>query len=190
MQANDVGGAVARYQAQLNEGLFVIQRCNDCDKYVFYPRVVCPHCGGASLAWVQPKGTGAVYSTTTVRRKPEAGGDYDRCWRRRMRCRAFDEMELEHLDQHATGEQEMAMIVCGSPATVRQRLEMHWRDEVRQPADDDAFRLATGISDAPPYGTFCTRSVAGTSGFEITIRTKSAGMSAVTGDKTCWQARY
>ena len=77
MQANDVGGAAARYQAQLNEGLFVIQRCNDCDKYVFYPRVVCPHCGGASLAWVQPKGTGAVYSTTTVRRKPEAGGDYD-----------------------------------------------------------------------------------------------------------------
>lgn len=77
MQANDVGGAVARYQAQLNEGLFVIQRCNDCDKYVFYPRVVCPHCGGSSLAWVDPKGTGAVYSTTTVRRKPEAGGDYD-----------------------------------------------------------------------------------------------------------------
>ncbi len=77
MHANDPEGAEARYQAQLNEGRFLIQRCNECDKYVFYPRVVCPHCGGASLAWVEPKGTGAVYSTTTVRRKAEAGGDYD-----------------------------------------------------------------------------------------------------------------
>ncbi|OFZ86478.1 MAG: DNA-binding protein [Betaproteobacteria bacterium RBG_16_64_18] len=77
MQTNEQGGAEARYQAALNEGRFSIQRCNDCHKHVFYPRVVCPHCGGASLAWVEPKGTGTVYSTTTVRRKPEAGGDYD-----------------------------------------------------------------------------------------------------------------
>ena len=77
MQTNEQGGAEARYQAALNEGRFLIQRCNDCGKHVFYPRVVCPHCGGASLVWVEPKGTGTVYSTTTVRRKPEAGGDYD-----------------------------------------------------------------------------------------------------------------
>lgn len=77
MQANEQRGAEARYQAALNEGRFLIQRCNDCNKHVFYPRVVCPHCGSAALAWVEPKGTGTVYSTTTVRRKPEAGGDYD-----------------------------------------------------------------------------------------------------------------
>ena len=77
MQANDPAGAEARYQEQLNQGRFVIQRCNDCSKHVFYPRVVCPHCGGASLAWVEPRGSGTVYSTTTVRRKPDAGGDYD-----------------------------------------------------------------------------------------------------------------
>ncbi len=77
MQTNEQGGAEARYQAALNEGRFLIQRCNDCDRHVFYPRMVCPHCGGASLAWVEPKGIGTVYSTTTVRRKPEAGGDYD-----------------------------------------------------------------------------------------------------------------
>jgi len=77
MQTDEQGGAEARYQAALKEGRFLIQRCNDCHKHVFYPRVVCPHCGSASLAWVEPKGTGVVYSTTTVRRKPEAGGDYD-----------------------------------------------------------------------------------------------------------------
>ncbi len=77
MDASDPRGAEARYQTQLNEGRFLIQRCDGCTRHVFYPRVVCPHCGGSSLAWVDPKGTGAVYSTTTVRRKPEAGGDYD-----------------------------------------------------------------------------------------------------------------
>ncbi len=77
MQTNEQGGAEARYQAALNEGRFLIQRCNDCDKHVFYPRVVCPHCGGAPLAGGDPRGPGAVYSTTPVRRKPEVGGDYD-----------------------------------------------------------------------------------------------------------------
>jgi hypothetical protein len=77
MQLNNQGGAEAHYQAALNDGRFLIQRCNDCSRHVFYPRVVCPHCGGASLEWVEPKGTGVVYSTTTVRRKPDAGGDYD-----------------------------------------------------------------------------------------------------------------
>ena len=77
MQADDAAGAEARYQAQLNEGRFLIQCCDGCSRHVFYPRVVCPHCGGDSLAWVEPKGTGVVYSTTTVRRKPDAGGDYD-----------------------------------------------------------------------------------------------------------------
>ena len=77
MQTDEAGGAEARYRAAFNEGRFLIQRCNDCKKHVFYPRVVCPHCGSASLAWVEPKGTGTVYSTTTVRRKPDAGGDYD-----------------------------------------------------------------------------------------------------------------
>ena len=77
MQTNAPAGAEARYQAALNEGRFLIQRCEGCAKHVFYPRQLCPHCGGASLAWVEPEGTGTVYSTTTVRRKPEAGGDYD-----------------------------------------------------------------------------------------------------------------
>jgi uncharacterized OB-fold protein len=79
MQTIEQGGAEVRYQAALNEGRFLIQRCNDCKKHVFHPRVVCPHCASAALDWVTPKGTGSVYSTTTVRRKPDAGGDYNVC---------------------------------------------------------------------------------------------------------------
>jgi hypothetical protein len=46
---------------------------------VFYPRVLCPHCGSERLEWVAPSGRGTVYSTTIVRRKPADGGDYNVC---------------------------------------------------------------------------------------------------------------
>ena len=77
MQEDAKLGPEAHYQAQLNQGRFLIQRCSDCARHVFYPRVICPHCGGAALQWVEAGGAGMVYSTTTVRRKAEAGGDYD-----------------------------------------------------------------------------------------------------------------
>lgn len=70
-------GPDAYYFAALKSGKFVIQSCNQCGKHVFFPRVVCPHCGGISLAWVSPSGLGTVYSTTYMPRKPEQGGEYN-----------------------------------------------------------------------------------------------------------------
>ena len=64
------------YKEKLGEGRFEIQKCAGCAKHVFYPRVVCPHCGSDKLGWIAASGSGVVYSTTVVRRKPEAGGDY------------------------------------------------------------------------------------------------------------------
>ncbi len=55
----------------------MLQQCDDCKKHVFYPRVLCPHCGSPKLAWQPASGQGTVYSTTVVRRKPEQGGDYN-----------------------------------------------------------------------------------------------------------------
>jgi len=71
----DTGGVLARHQAALNDGRFLIQRCGGCSRAVYFPRALCPHCGHGDLAWEVPKGTGTVYAVTTVRRKPEAGGD-------------------------------------------------------------------------------------------------------------------
>jgi uncharacterized protein len=65
------------YKDKLASGSFEIQQCGACAKHVFYPRVVCPHCGSDKLGWVAASGKGTVYSTTVVRRKPEAGGDYN-----------------------------------------------------------------------------------------------------------------
>lgn len=76
---NDVNetGVELAYQKQLDAGIFMIQRCGGCTRHVFYPRELCPHCGSTSLQWVAPVGTGTVYAVTTVRRKPDAGGDYN-----------------------------------------------------------------------------------------------------------------
>jgi uncharacterized OB-fold protein len=71
------GGVQAEHQAALDAGRFLIQRCGACEKHVYFPRDLCPHCGSGELAWVEPSGEGTVYAVTTVRRKPDAGGDYN-----------------------------------------------------------------------------------------------------------------
>ena len=70
-------GVQAQHQAQLNAGQFLIQRCTGCSQHVYFPRESCPHCGAHDLQWVAPSGYGTVYSTTTIARKPEAGGNYN-----------------------------------------------------------------------------------------------------------------
>ena len=72
-------GVLARHQAALAEGRFLVQQCDDCGQHIYFPREVCPHCGGEHLNLVAPSGLGTVYSVTTVRRKPDAGGDYNVC---------------------------------------------------------------------------------------------------------------
>ena len=65
------------FKDKLAQGRFEIQKCAGCGKHVFYPRVICPHCGADKLDWVAASGAATIYSTTVVRRKPEAGGDYN-----------------------------------------------------------------------------------------------------------------
>jgi uncharacterized protein len=68
-------GVQAFHQTELDAGRFLIQRCTDCSRHVYFPRESCPHCGGAALEWKQPGGLGTVHAVTTVRRKPADGGD-------------------------------------------------------------------------------------------------------------------
>ena len=68
-------GVQAFHQGELDAGRFLLQRCGDCGRHVYYPRESCPHCGGASLEWKTPGGLGTVHAVTTVRRKPADGGD-------------------------------------------------------------------------------------------------------------------
>jgi len=68
-------GVQAFHQGELDAGRFLLQRCGDCGRHVYYPRENCPHCGGAALEWKKPGGLGTVHAVTTVRRKPAEGGD-------------------------------------------------------------------------------------------------------------------
>jgi uncharacterized OB-fold protein len=68
-------GPERTYFAALQRGDFLIQKCRGCMRHVFYPRVVCPHCGSDTLDWIKPSGRGAVYSTTVVRRGRGSGPD-------------------------------------------------------------------------------------------------------------------
>jgi len=69
--------AQTHYQAELNAGRFCIQHCPQCQHHVFTPRELCPHCGASPLRWVRASGLGTVYSTTTIARKQDAGGNYN-----------------------------------------------------------------------------------------------------------------
>ena len=58
-----------------NDGRLMLQRCAgaDCERYVYYPRACCPHCGSGDLDWVEASGRGRVVSWTMVHRPHHAG---------------------------------------------------------------------------------------------------------------------
>jgi hypothetical protein len=50
----------------LKEGKFLVQHCHDCGGQIFYPRVVCHHCGGTNLSFREHSGEGEIYSFTVI----------------------------------------------------------------------------------------------------------------------------
>jgi uncharacterized OB-fold protein len=50
------------------EGVLRVQRCRDCETYVFIPQPVCTGCFGEALDWVESSGRGVLYSFTVVHR--------------------------------------------------------------------------------------------------------------------------
>jgi uncharacterized OB-fold protein len=54
------------YRRHLESGELGFQHCAGCGASGFYPRVICPFCGGADLAWETSSGRGVVYATTVV----------------------------------------------------------------------------------------------------------------------------
>jgi uncharacterized OB-fold protein len=65
----------AGFDEGLAAGELRFQRCASCDAVIFYPRVMCPGCGGSDLEWQVSAGRGVVYSTTTVAQRDSPGYD-------------------------------------------------------------------------------------------------------------------
>ncbi len=55
----------------LAEGRVELQHCDDCAKYIYYPRTHCPGCLSRDLEWREVSGNGVVH-TYTVARRPTA----------------------------------------------------------------------------------------------------------------------
>ncbi len=54
------------WDAAANKKL-VMQRCRDCQSWVWCPRPVCVECGGANLDWTPLSGRGKVFAFTVIR---------------------------------------------------------------------------------------------------------------------------
>lgn len=65
------------YQGFLQNNQFCIQHCNECQNFLFYPRICCPHCSSVDLEWREASGGGTVYAVSIVRQRPEKGGDHN-----------------------------------------------------------------------------------------------------------------
>ncbi|MBV9228226.1 MAG: OB-fold domain-containing protein [Chloroflexi bacterium] len=73
MTQSDQGTAPTRvFTHYLNNGKLAYQYCQTCAAPVFYPRVLCPTCGGTALEWRVSSGRGTVYSTTTIYHRGKA----------------------------------------------------------------------------------------------------------------------
>jgi len=72
-------GTEGIFLERLASGRFVLPHCTDCSRSHFPPRIVCPYCASTRIVLTDASGAGVVYSTTTVRHKPEQGGDHNVC---------------------------------------------------------------------------------------------------------------
>ncbi|WP_227937908.1 Zn-ribbon domain-containing OB-fold protein [Alkalihalobacillus deserti] len=48
----------------------MLQNCDDCHEYIFYPRMICPHCFSDNLTWKETSGKGKIQSYTVVHKAP------------------------------------------------------------------------------------------------------------------------
>jgi uncharacterized OB-fold protein len=58
------------YWDSLKDGAMQLQRCGACEKFVFYPRVLCPSCGSRQLTWQRVSGRGRLHSFCIPHRHP------------------------------------------------------------------------------------------------------------------------
>jgi uncharacterized OB-fold protein len=49
-------------------GELLLKRCDACGYVIWYPRSLCPACGGTATSWFPASGKGTVYSCTVTRK--------------------------------------------------------------------------------------------------------------------------
>ena len=61
-----VSGETRPFWDGCRRGDLLIQRCNGCGEYQFYPRAICAICWGTDIGWVKASGKGKIWSFTVT----------------------------------------------------------------------------------------------------------------------------
>jgi uncharacterized OB-fold protein len=61
-----VDGEAAPFWRALAKGRIELPRCQDCTRFIFYPRSFCPTCLSRDVAWEAVEPSGTVYTFTVV----------------------------------------------------------------------------------------------------------------------------
>lgn len=65
----DTPAEYREYDRLLREHVIAFPHCAACDRFHWYPRPACPHCGSDALTWRPAPATGRLYTWTVVHRK-------------------------------------------------------------------------------------------------------------------------
>ena len=57
------------------QGVLRLQHCDMCDRWIFYPRVMCPYCQSLKISWRNASGRGSLYSFAVVYRPHHSAFD-------------------------------------------------------------------------------------------------------------------
>ena len=68
-----VSGETRAYWEGCRKGELLIQRCDACREYQFYPRGICSNCWGTDVQWVKSSGKGTVWTFTVTRQNRTPG---------------------------------------------------------------------------------------------------------------------
>jgi uncharacterized protein len=69
-----VGAESGPFWEATREGRLLVQWCTACDRGVFFPRALCPHCGATGpLEWREASGRATVHAAV-VEHRPELAG--------------------------------------------------------------------------------------------------------------------
>lgn len=66
----------AEFWQAIARGEFTLPFCTNCERFNFFPRVLCPHCHSTDLQWRPASGRGTVYSYTVAHRAAPAFAEY------------------------------------------------------------------------------------------------------------------
>ena len=70
-----IAGETRTYWDCCRQGQLMIQRCDRCHEYQFYPRGICANCWSNDIKWVKASGKGTVWTFTVTYQNRTPGFD-------------------------------------------------------------------------------------------------------------------